>query len=85
MPRTSGGLESLAVVYRRQCAAPMVAALKCGVRKVTDAMAEFRTEQPSESAWLVHDPHGRVLTNMKTLSDYEDAKQFLKAEFSPLE
>ncbi len=85
MPRTSRGLEPLAAVYRMECASPIVAELEGGVRKVTDAMAEFRTEQPSESDWHVHDPHGRVLTNMNSLSDYEDAKQFLETEFSPLE
>jgi molybdopterin-guanine dinucleotide biosynthesis protein A len=85
MPRTSRGLEPLAAVYRMECASSIVAAIESGVRKVTDAMAEFRTEQLSEIDWQVHDPHGRVLTNMNTLSDYEDAKQFLKAEFSPLE
>jgi molybdopterin-guanine dinucleotide biosynthesis protein A len=85
MPRTSRGLEPLAAVYRMECASPIVAALEGGVRKVTDAMAEFRTEQLSEIDWQAHDPHGRILTNMNTLSDYEDAKQFLKTEFSPLE
>jgi molybdopterin-guanine dinucleotide biosynthesis protein A len=85
MPRTSRGLEPLTAVYRSECAAPIVAALDRGVRKVTDAMAEFRTEQLLESNWQVHEPHGRALKNMNTLSDYEDAKQFLEREFSPLE
>ena len=45
MPRTSGGLEPLAALYRKECGAPIVAALERGIRKVTDAMAEFRMEQ----------------------------------------
>jgi len=85
MPRTSGGLEPLAAVYRKECAAPIVAALELGVRKVTDAMAEFCTEQLSESDWKMHDPQGRVLRNMNTPSDYEEAREFLETGFSPLE
>ena len=85
MPRTSGGLEPLAAVYRGECAVPIVAAIERGVRKVTDAMAEFRTEQLSESDWKIHDPHGRVLRNMNSPSDYEEARKLLETGFSPLE
>ncbi len=85
MPRTSGGLEPLAAVYRKECAAPIFAALERGVRKVTDAMAEFRTEDLSESDWKIHDPQGRVLRNMNTHSDYEEARKFLETRFSPPE
>src|SRR5216683_5077268 len=56
MPRTSGGLEPLAAVYREECAAPIVAALEHGVRKVTDAMAEIRMECLSENDWKALDP-----------------------------
>jgi len=85
MPRTLKGLEPLAALYRRECAAPIVAALERGVRKVTDAMAEFSMEQLSESDWKIHDPHGRVLRNMNTPSDYEEARNVLGRGFSALE
>jgi molybdopterin-guanine dinucleotide biosynthesis protein A len=78
MPRTSGGLEPLAAVYRRECAAPIVAALERGVRKVTDAIAEFRMECLVESEWRKHDPSSRVLRNMNTPSDYEEARRWLE-------
>jgi molybdopterin-guanine dinucleotide biosynthesis protein A len=78
MPRTSGGFEPLAAVYRRECAAPIVAALERGVRKVTDAMAEFRMECLSESEWNKHDPESRVLRNMNTPSDYIEARKWLE-------
>jgi molybdopterin-guanine dinucleotide biosynthesis protein A len=61
MPRTSGGLEPLAAVYRKECAAPIVAALEHGVRKVTDAMTEIRMECLSENDWKALNPEGRVL------------------------
>jgi molybdenum cofactor guanylyltransferase len=78
MPRTPGGLEPLAAVYRRECAAPIVAAFERGVRKVTDAMAEFHTEYLSESEWSKHDPESRVLRNMNAPSDYEEARRWLE-------
>ena len=80
MPRTSGGLEPLAAVYRRECAAQIVAALERGVRKVTDAMTEFRMECLSEGDWSEHDPGGRVLRNMNSPSDYEEARKLLETK-----
>jgi molybdenum cofactor guanylyltransferase len=77
MPRTAGGLEPLAAVYRRECAAPIMAALERGVRKVIDATAEFRVERLSENDWNKIDPEGRVLRNMNDPSDYEEAKKWL--------
>jgi molybdenum cofactor guanylyltransferase len=78
IPRTSGGLEPLAAVYRRECAAPIVSALERGVRKVTDAIAEFRMEFLSESEWTKLDPESRVLRNMNTPSDYIEARKWLE-------
>jgi molybdopterin-guanine dinucleotide biosynthesis protein A len=78
MPRTSEGLEPLAAVYRKECAAPIVTALERGVRKVTDAMAEFQMQCVLESDWGALDPEGRVLKNMNTLSDYEEARKWLE-------
>ncbi len=79
MPRTSGGLEPLAAVYRAECAAPVVAALQRGVRKVTDAMAGFRMECLPECDWKALDPEGRVLKNMNAPEDYEEARKWLEA------
>ncbi len=80
MPRTSGGLEPLAAAYRRECAAPILDAIERGVRKVTDALTELRMEQLPESEWKKHDPQGRVLRNMNTLPDYEEARKFLETK-----
>jgi len=77
IPRNSGGLEPLAAVYRRECAAPLMDALGRGIRKVTDAIAEFQMEELAESEWAKHDPLGRVLRNMNTPSDYEEAREAL--------
>jgi molybdopterin-guanine dinucleotide biosynthesis protein A len=85
MPRTSRGLEPLAAVYRRECAESIGAALERGVRKVTDAMTKFCMEQISENDWKLCDPHDRVLRNMNTPSDYEEARTLLESELSKLE
>ena len=78
MPRTSEGLEPLAAVYRRECAALIVASLARGVRKVTDAMEEFHIEFVSEDEWRHIDPDGRVLRNMNAPADYEEARRWLE-------
>ncbi len=80
MPRTAGGLEPLAAVYRMECAAPIIAALGRGVRRVTDAIADFRIDLLSYSDWKMLDPGGRVLRNMNAPSDYEEAKKWLQAK-----
>jgi molybdopterin-guanine dinucleotide biosynthesis protein A len=79
MPRTAGGLEPLAAVYRRECAEAIVAALRRGVRKVTDAMELFRVEFVTERDWGPVDPEGRVLRNMNAPEDYEEARRWLEA------
>ena len=79
MPRTAGGLEPLAAVYRRECAAPIVASLARGIRKVTDAMEEFRIEFLSEDDWRHIDSEGRILKNMNVPADYEEARRWWRS------
>jgi molybdopterin-guanine dinucleotide biosynthesis protein A len=78
VPRSLRGLEPLAAVYRRECAEPLLGALERGVRKVTDALAELPMEQIPESDWKEFDAHGRVLRNMNTPQDYDEAKKILE-------
>ena len=80
MPRTSRGVEPLAAVYRKECAAPIVDALERGTRKVTDALTELLVEFLPESNWSRLDLEGRVLINMNAPSDYEEAKKWLEKE-----
>ena len=79
MPRTEGGSEPLAAVYRRECAEPIIAALHRGIRKVTDATARLQTDFVTEREWHHIDPEGRVLRNMNALEDYEEARKWLEA------
>jgi molybdenum cofactor guanylyltransferase len=78
MPRTAGGLEPLAAVYRRECAESIITALHRGVRKVTDAMEQFRIEFVTERDWWRIDLDGRVLRNMNAQEDYEEARRWWK-------
>jgi molybdopterin-guanine dinucleotide biosynthesis protein A len=79
MPRTEGDPEPLAAVYRRECAEPIIAALQRGVRKVIDAMAQLRTDFVTQREWHHIDPDGRVLRNMNSPEDYEEARKWLEA------
>ena len=79
MPRTEGGSEPLAAVYRRECVEPVISALHRGIRKVTDAMAQLRTEFVTEREWHHIDLDGRLLRNMNTPEDYEEARKWLEA------
>lgn len=78
IPRTAGGLEPLAAVYRRECAEPIIAALRRGVYKVTDALEQFRMEFVTESDWGHLDAAGRVLYNMNTPEEYDQARRWLE-------
>lgn len=77
MPKTAAGVEPLAAVYRKECGEPIIAALRCGIRKVTDAIAPLGVQLVSEEEWQHIDPDGRVLRNMNTPQDYEEARASL--------
>ena len=76
IPRTAGGLEPLAAVYRRECGAPIAAALARGVRKVSDAIEGLRLELVYPREWSRLDPSGLVLKNMNTPADYRQARNW---------
>ena len=77
MPKTVAGVEPLASVYRKECAGPVIAALRRGIRKVTDAIAPLRVQVVNEQEWQHIDRDGRVLRNMNTPQDYEEARTYL--------
>lgn len=79
VPRTPRGLEPLAAVYRRECAGPVAQALARGIRKVTEALADFEVQTVDANDWREFDPDGRVLRNMNTPADYEEARAWWEA------
>lgn len=78
MPRTARGLEPLAAAYRQECGVLIVASLARGIRKVAEAIEQFQVEFVFESEWRHIDQGGRVLRNMNTPADYEDARNWLE-------
>jgi len=79
MPRTPRGLEPLAAVYRRECAGPVAQALARGVRKVTEGFAGLQVQAVDAHEWREVDPDGRVLRNMNTPADYDEARTWWEA------
>jgi molybdopterin-guanine dinucleotide biosynthesis protein A len=80
IPRTERGIEPLAAVYRRECAAPIVAALDRGVRKVSEAVEKLRVELVYPREWGRIEPSEVILTNMNAPRDYNEARKWWSAE-----
>ena len=80
IPRTERGIEPLAAVYRRECGAPIVAALDRGVRKVSDAVEELRVELVYPREWRRVEPSEAILRNMNAPRDYNEARKWWSAE-----
>jgi molybdopterin-guanine dinucleotide biosynthesis protein A len=74
VPESRRGLEPLAALYHRACAAALTAALERGVRRVTDGLAEVLVERVRAAEWQGLDPSGRLFDNMNTLEDYKEAR-----------
>jgi molybdenum cofactor guanylyltransferase len=79
IPRTAHGIEPLAAVYRRECFAPIAAALARGVRKVSDAVAELRVDLVTPREWRRIEPSALILRNMNEPGDYEEARKWWAA------
>ena len=79
VPRTVRGIEPLAAVYRRECGAPIAAALARGVRKVSNAIEELGVDFVYPREWRGIDPSGLVLRNMNAPGDYEEALKWWAA------
>ena len=80
IPRTERGIEPLAAVYRRECGAPITAALARGVRKVSDAIEGLRLDFVYPREWDPIDPSGQVLRNMNAPEDYKEARKWWAAQ-----
>jgi len=76
IPRTEGGIEPLAAVYRRECRAPIAAALARGVHKASEAIEDLRMENVHPREWRHTDPNGLILRNMNTPEDYAEAQKW---------
>jgi molybdopterin-guanine dinucleotide biosynthesis protein A len=80
VPRTERGIEPLAAMYRRECGAPIAAALASGARKVSAVIEELRLDLVYPREWRRIDPSGLVLRNMNAPEDYEAARNWWTAK-----
>jgi molybdenum cofactor guanylyltransferase len=75
VPESKHGLEPLAAVYHRSCAAALVSAVERGVRRVTEGLNELFFERIAASEWQEFDPRGILFANMNTPEDYAEARR----------
>jgi molybdenum cofactor guanylyltransferase len=80
IPRTERGIEPLAGVYRRECFAPIAAALARGVRKVSDAIEQIHVDLVYPREWRWIDSSELILRNMNAPEDYEKARHWWAVE-----
>jgi len=74
LPMNERGAEPLCAMYRKRAEAAIRAALERGTRKVTDGLAEIRTEFIEPGEWKGFDSDGLLFKNMNSPADYEEAK-----------
>lgn len=79
LPRTPGGLEPLAAVYRRDAYVTLAEAFRKGVRKVTDALALIPVETIALQDFGVLGQNGLVLKNMNTPEDFKSAEEWWRS------
>jgi molybdopterin-guanine dinucleotide biosynthesis protein A len=82
LPHSAHGPEPLCACYRTSAADPLKNVFDRGVRKVTQALKEVRTEVLDESAWKRFDSAGRLFWNMNTSADFEEAQRLWETKNS---
>jgi molybdopterin-guanine dinucleotide biosynthesis protein A len=80
LPRSQHGLEPLCACYKTNAGGTLQTVFEAGVRKVTQALQQVKTEVLDASDWKRFDSDGRLFWNMNTPVEYDEAKRILKAE-----
>jgi molybdopterin-guanine dinucleotide biosynthesis protein A len=75
LPHSAHGPEPLCACYRTSAADPLKNVFDRGVRKVTQALQQVRTEVLDESVWKRFDSAGRLFWNMNTPADFAEAQR----------
>jgi molybdopterin-guanine dinucleotide biosynthesis protein A len=79
-PQSAHGPEPLCACYRTDAGPALQQVFERGVRKVTEALKQLRTEVLDEADWKRFDSAGRLFWNMNTPAEYEEACRILKPE-----
>jgi molybdopterin-guanine dinucleotide biosynthesis protein A len=80
LPRSQHGLEPLCACYKTDASQALQAIFDAGVRKVTQALQEVKTEVLDETEWKRFGSAGRLFWNINTAAEYEDARLIWEAE-----
>jgi molybdopterin-guanine dinucleotide biosynthesis protein A len=75
LPHSAHGPEPLCACYRTDAAAPLKNVFDRGVRKVTQALQQVRTEVLDDSVWKRFDSAGHLFWNMNTPADFAEAQR----------
>ncbi len=75
LPHSAHGPEPLCACYRTSAAEPLKNVFDRGVRKVTQALQQVRTEVLDASVWKRFDSAGHLFWNMNTPTDFEEAQR----------
>ena len=75
LPHSAHGPEPLCACYRTSAADPLKNVFDLGIRKVTQALKQVRTEVLDESVWKRFDSAGRLFWNMNTPADFDEAQR----------
>jgi molybdopterin-guanine dinucleotide biosynthesis protein A len=75
LPHSAHGPEPLCACYRTTAAEPLKNVFDSGVRKVTQALQQVRTEVLDDSVWKRFDSAGRLFWNMNTPADFAEAQR----------
>jgi molybdopterin-guanine dinucleotide biosynthesis protein A len=80
LPHSAHGPEPLCACYRTDAGPALRAVFERGVRKVTDALKQVKTEVLDEGDWKRFDSAGRLFWNMNTAADFEEVRRVWEAE-----
>ncbi|HVS89045.1 MAG TPA: molybdenum cofactor guanylyltransferase [Candidatus Acidoferrum sp.] len=80
LPHSAHGPEPLCACYRTDAGPALRAVFERGVRKVTDALKQVKTEVLDAADWKRFDSAGRLFWNMNTAADFEEVRRVWEAE-----
>jgi molybdenum cofactor guanylyltransferase len=75
LPHSAHGPEPLCACYRTGAVAALKNVFDRGVRKVTQALQQVRTEVLDDSVWKRFDSAGHLFWNMNTPADFAEAQR----------
>lgn len=79
LPHSASGPEPLCACYGTDAAEGLRGVFESGMRKITEALKQVKTEVLDERDWKRFDSSGRLFWNMNTPEDCEEAQRVMEA------